>query len=80
MAVNADPGVQMILQNVETVVASEGGSIEFIEIRDGRLVIKYTPGVNEECPECVPDHALVEQMMKTSVSVYAPHISSIEVL
>ena len=80
MAVNADPGVQMVLQNVQIVVASEGGSIELIDLRDGRLTVKYNPGVNEECPECVPDHALVEQMMKTSIGVYAPHVKDIELL
>ena len=41
MAVNTDPGLQMIIDNVQTVVASDGGNIEFVELRDGRLTIKY---------------------------------------
>ena len=80
MAVNTDPGLQMIIDNVQTVVASEGGNIEFVELRDGRLTIKYLKGVNEECPECVPDHELVTQMFETSIPTYAPYITDLELL
>ena len=76
---NVDPGLQSVIDNVNTIVASEGGSLELVELRDGRLTVKYTPGVNEECPECVPDQALVRQLMQTSISVYAPHVKQIEV-
>ena len=34
----------------------------------------------EECPECVPDHALVNQLMKTGISTYAPHIQQVDVI
>lgn len=80
MAVNADPGVQMVVQNIQVVVGSEGGSVEIVDIRDGKLTIKYNKGVNEECPECVPDHELVEMMMKSSLSTYAPHIRDFELI
>ncbi len=80
MAVNTDPGIQMILDNVQVVVASEGGNLEFIELRDGRLTVKYNKGVNEECPECVPDHELVTQMFNTSLKTYAPNVKDLELL
>jgi hypothetical protein len=80
MVVNVDPGLQMVLKNVEIVVGSEGGSIELISLDEGKLTLKYNKGVNEECPECVPDHDLVKQMMKTSISTYAPHITEVELL
>ena len=76
---NVDPGLQSVIDNVNTVVASEGGSLELVELREGHLTVKYTPGVNEECPECVPDHALVRMMMQPSISAYAPHVTQIEV-
>ena len=79
MAVNTDPGIDNILRNVQVVAASEGGSIEFIEATGGRLVVEYTPGVNEECPECVPTHDLIEMMLKSSLSIAAPYISDVEV-
>ena len=80
MAVNTDPGLQMIIDNVQIVVASEGGNIEFVELRDGLLTIKYHKGVNEECPECVPDHELVTQMFETSIPTYAPYVTDLELL
>ena len=80
MAVNTDPGVQAILDNMQVIVASEGGSLEYIDMKGGQLTVKYHKGVNEECPECVPDHALVEQMFRTSMSTFAPYVRDIELL
>ena len=78
MAVNTDPGIQTVLDNMQTIVASEGGSLEFIELRDSLLNVRYNKGRNDECPECVPDHDMVRQMMKTSLSIYAPYVKEVE--
>ena len=80
MTLNIEPGLQSILDNTNTIVASEGGSLELVDVKASKLTVKYTPGVNEECPECVPDHTLVKMMMETSVSVSAPYIREIELL
>ncbi len=80
MAVNTDPGVQMVLDNMQIIVATEGGSLEFVELSGGRLTVRYTEGQNEECPECVPDHDSVRQMMKTAIGVHAPYVKDIELL
>ncbi len=79
MTTQVDPGLQRVLDNIQVIAASEGGSIEFIESRGGKLTIEYTPGVNEECPECVPTHDLIKMMLQTSVGVLAPYISDVEV-
>jgi Fe-S cluster biogenesis protein NfuA len=78
MSGNNDPGVQTVLENMETIVASEGGTLQFLSLDDGSLSVKYTKGVNEECPECVPDHAMVKMMMENSLSIYAPHIGTVD--
>ena len=75
-----DPQVQYVLDNMQTIVASEGGSLELEDLQEGLLKIRYNKGVNEECPECVPDHDMVLMMMKTSLSVHAPHITDIQVI
>ena len=77
MSGNNDPGVQTVLENMETIVASEGGTLQFLSLDDGSLSVKYIKGVNEECPECVPDHAMVKMMMENSLSIYAPHIVTV---
>ena len=78
MSGNNDPGVQTVLENMETIVASEGGTLQFLSLDDGSLSVKYIKGVNEECPECVPDHAMVKMMMENSLSIYAPHILTVD--
>ena len=75
MPVNTDPSVQTVLDNMETIVASEGGTLEFVSLDDGELKMKYIKGINEECPECVPDHDMVSMMMRSSLSIYAPHVN-----
>ena len=81
VAGHIDPGIKSVLDNVETVVATEGGgSVEFLELRDGRLLVRYNKGRNEECPECVPDHGLVQQMMESSLGVYAPYVKELELV
>ena len=77
MPVNTDPSVQTVLDNMETIVASEGGTLEFISLDDGELKVKYIKGINEECPECVPDHDMVSMMMRNSLSLYAPHVNTV---
>ena len=78
MSGNNDPGVQTVLENMETIVASEGGTLQFLSLDDGSLSVKYIKGVNEECPECVPDHAMVKMMMENSLSIYAPHVLTVD--
>ena len=75
---NNDLGVQTVLENMETIVASEGGTLQFLSLDDCSLSVKYIKGVNEECPECVPDHAMVKMMMENSLSIYAPHIVTVD--
>ena len=77
MSENNDLGVQTVLENMETIVASEGGTLQFLSLDDGSLSVKYIKGVNEECPECVPDHAMVKMMMENSLSIYAPHVLTV---
>ena len=78
MSENNDLGVQTVLENMETIVASEGGTLQFLSLDDGSLSVKYIKGVNEECPECVPDHAMVKMMMENSLSIYAPYIVTVD--
>ena len=73
-----DPGVQTVLENMETIVASEGGTLNFISLDGDTLSVEYIKGINEECPECVPDHEMVKMMMVSSLTIYAPHVTTVE--
>ena len=80
VAAPINPGVKFVLDNIETVVASEGGSLEFLDLTDGRLSVRYHKGRNDDCPECVPDHQLVRMMMERSLSAHAPEVREIDLL
>ncbi len=75
-----DEKVSMVLNAMKIATSdNEGVVIEPLELDDGILTIRYSMGTNEECPECVPDHDLVRMMMQTSISIYAPQVTEIEV-
>ncbi len=81
MTINTnDAGVQTVLDNMETIVASEGGSLDLVSLDQYQLTVKYNKGVNEECPECVPDHDMVKMMIENSLNIYAPHVSLSDLL
>jgi hypothetical protein len=75
-----DAGVLNVIELMGTIVGSEGGSLELVEMSDDRLTVRYIEGVNEECPECVPTHEMVRQMMTASLKVHAPQVSGLELL
>jgi Fe-S cluster biogenesis protein NfuA len=75
----ADQGVDFVLEQIETMVASEGGSLDLVSLDSGALKITYTPGVNEECPECVPTLDMVTQFLTASLGIHAPHITDVTV-
>ena len=71
--------VDFVLEQIEKLVASEGGTLDSVSLDGNNLKVKYTPGVNEECPECVPTHDMVNQFLTASLSIHAPHVDNIEV-
>jgi Fe-S cluster biogenesis protein NfuA len=75
----SDPKMDLVLQNIETMVASEGGSLELVNLGETSLEVKYYPGVNEECPECVPTHEAVTRFLSTSLKIHVPEITDVSV-
>ena len=75
-----DAGIQTVLELMQTIVGSEGGSLELVDLRDGRLTVRYNEGRNDECPECVPSHEMVHQLMTVSLGVHAPHVGELHLL
>ena len=74
-----DPKVDLVLQSVGTIVASEGGTLELVKLSPQSLWVKYNPGVNKECPECVPTHETVSLFISTSLKIHAPQITEVRV-
>ena len=75
----SDTSVDFVLEQIQTVVASEGGTLGTPSLDGSTLKINYTLGVNEECPECVPTLEMVIQFLTASIGIHTPHITNIEV-
>ena len=75
---SVDPAVQLVLDNMQIIVGSEAGSLEIVDVSEGRLTVRYNEGRNDECPECVPTHDMVHQMMTASLKVHAPHVAELD--
>lgn len=76
----SDPAINTVIDNIGLMVASEGGSLELLELDEESMKVKYIPGTNEECPECVPMTDAVYQFMRASLDVHAPRIKNLEVV
>ena len=75
----SDTSVDFVLEQIQAMVASEGGTLSEPALDGNSLKVTYTPGVNEECPECVPTHDMVVQFLTASLGIHAPGITEIEV-
>lgn len=75
----SDSSVDFVLEQIQTMVASEGGTLGTPVLDGSSLSVDYTPGVNEECPECVPTLEMVTQFLTASLGIHAPHITDIDV-
>lgn len=75
-----DPAIKTVMDNIGVMVATEGGSLELLELSDDAMKVKYNAGTNEECPECVPMTDAVYQFMRASLDVHAPRITTLEVV
>lgn len=75
----SDTSVDFVLEQIEKMVASEGGTLDVISLDEGSLKVKYTPGVNEECPECVPTLEMVTMFLNASLGIHAPYVKDVEV-
>ena len=73
-------GVTTVISLMGTIVGSEGGTLELVDLSGDKLTVRYNEGTNEECPECVPSHDMVHQMLAASLKVHAPDVSVVELL
>ena len=72
--------VTTVIGLMDTIVGSEGGTLELVDLSGDKLTVRYNEGTNEECPECVPNHEMVQQMLLASLKVHAPDVSEVELL
>ena len=73
-------GARQVVEQFNEIVKPEGGSVTLLSNEEGVLRVRYVPGVNEECAECVMEPKALGAMMKDMVVTLDPDISSVEVV
>ena len=73
-------GVSFVLENMETILRTDGGALEILGLDQGVLKLRYTPGVNEECPECVFSPEGLRELLIESLKLHAPDVADVEMV
>ena len=72
-------GARQVVEQFNEIVKPEGGSVTLLSDDGGVLRVRYVPGVNEECAECVMEPDALGAMMKDMVVTLDPGITAVEV-
>ena len=72
-------GARQVVEQFNEIVKPEGGSVSLLSIEAGVLAVRYVPGVNEECAECVMEPDALAAMMQDMVGTLDPSISEVRV-
>ena len=72
-------GARQVVEQFDEIVKPEGGSVAFLSAEDGVLRVRYVPGVNEQCAECVMEPDALAAMMKDMVVTLDPEIQEVRV-
>jgi len=70
---------RQVVEQFNEIVKPEGGSITLLSDANGVLRVRYVPGVNEECAECVMEPDALGAMMKDMIVTLDPSITAVEV-
>lgn len=72
-------GTRQVVLQFDEIVKPEGGRVTFLSDDGGILRVRYVPGVNEACAECVMEPEALGAMMKDMVATLDPSITAVEV-
>ena len=70
---------RQVVEQFNEIVKPEGGSVTLLSDANGVLRVRYVPGVNEECAECVMEPDALGAMMKDMIITLDPSITAVEV-
>ena len=72
-------GARQVVEQFHEIVKPEGGSVSLLGVEGGVLSVRYVPGVNEECADCIMEPDALAAMMKDMLGSLDPSISDVRV-
>ncbi|MGE0879470.1 MAG: hypothetical protein AB7L13_09665 [Acidimicrobiia bacterium] len=73
-------GVEAVVDNFHRIVAADGGSLVLLAREGGAVSIRYNPGVNEDCADCVLDPADLRELVLEAIQRQDPSVTALDVV
>lgn len=70
---------RQVVEQFDEIVKPEGGRVSLVSADAGVLRVRYVPGVNEACAECVMEPDALAAMMQDMVATLDPSIERVEI-
>lgn len=61
---------QAVVDNFQQMVSGDGGRIELLGVKDGVMSVRYAPGSNEACQDCVLAPEDLKELMKEAARMH----------
>ena len=69
---------KMVVDNFQQMVSGDGGKIELLGVKDGVMSVRYAPGTNEACQDCVLAPEDLKELMKEAAQMHDASIKDVE--
>lgn len=69
--------VKMVVDQFRRIVETDGGDLALVSLERGTLRVLYTPGSNEECPECVFEPGDLQALMVDALRIQDPNVTRV---
>lgn len=71
-------GAELVVRHFSRMVEPDGGAVEIVSVEGATLTVRYSPGVNEECADCVLDPDDLRELMKEALERQDPAITEVK--
>ncbi|HPG28240.1 MAG TPA: NifU family protein [Myxococcota bacterium] len=72
--------VEEVVRQYNAIVEPEGGRIELLSLVAGVLRVRYRPGTNEACADCVMSADALRDIMQDTIRTLEPSIETVDVV
>jgi Fe-S cluster biogenesis protein NfuA len=75
-----NPVIRAVVDQVNSILTADGGSLAVEEQRGGTLVLRSTQGMSGDCPECALSDESVPMLVRESLALRAPFIGNVQLV
>jgi Fe-S cluster biogenesis protein NfuA len=74
-----DP-VRAVIDQFQRMVAADGGKIEFLDFAEDVASVRYSPGKNDHCADCVLSPQDLRELMLEAMQQRLPSLRDLEIV